>query len=372
MAEFHDMPAEIRNMIYESIFSPSQSQDIVEDLCSNSNAFSLFTVSKQMHDETTSYFYQNNNINIYTPSQTTETATIFPPIADRYLRYLGRVRVLATIAAAESSTHAKVADTIASLATIGAKFEYVNIIINSSLSRLVNKMVDDSILDADHPITVALHKLLDSKVAKVVRLSLPGAWLTPSVAQHLKSQYGDRILFVDRDGSPCDAASVEKPKTGVHITGHMATLGLDMEDAYSDDESESDQSTPSSIPSSFGSVLADLDAFSVASYEAGPEDAKNDDSTDDSAGDDSFFTEDELEEWAASGENDVQEEPSQPEDTEVDVEEELDEELDNMPDDGFDTIMGNMGDMANEADITYLVNFAPELLMAGHDLDHFM
>ncbi|XP_014554934.1 hypothetical protein COCVIDRAFT_103761 [Bipolaris victoriae FI3] len=366
MAEFSDMPAEIRNMVYESLFSPSQSQDIVEQLCSNRNAFSLFTVSKQIHDETTSYFYQNNNINIHTPSQPTETATILPPIADRYLRFLGRVRVLATIGAAESSTHAKVANTIASLATIGAKFEHVNIFINSSLSRLVNKMVDDSILDDDHPITVALQKLLDSGVAKVVRVSLPGAWLTPSVAQHLKSQYGDRLLFINPDGSPCDVACVEKSKTGVHITRHMATLGLDMEHAYSDDDGddEDDQSTPSSITSSFGSALADLDTFSVTSYEASPEDTKNDDSTGDSASGDSFFSEAELEEWENSDEDDVQEASSQPEDVEIDVEEELDEELDGMSDDGFDTVMGNMDD------ISYLVNFAPELLLARHTFDH--
>lgn len=371
------MPAEIRNMIYEPLLSQSHSQNTVERLRSN-NAFSLFTVSKQIHDETTSYFYQNNNIKIYTPSQTTETATILPPIADRYLRFLGRVRVLATIATAESTTHTKVAGTIASLANIGAKFEDVHIFINSSLSRLVNKMVDDSILDADHPIIVALQKLLGSGVAEVVRLSLPGAWLTPSVAQHLKSQYGDRILFIGRDGSPCDAACIEKSKTGVHVTRHMATLGLDkeaMEHAYSDDEDEFDQPTPSSVPSSFGSALADLDTFSVTRYETSPEDAKNDDSTGDSAGGDSFFSEADLEEWATSGENGVQEEPSQPEDVDVD-DDELDEELDDMSDDGFDTIMGNMDDMAhhiaNEADITYLVNFAPELLQVGHNLDHLM
>lgn len=371
------MPAEIRNMVYESLLSQSQSQNTVEPLRSN-NAFSLFTVSKQIHDETTSYFYQNNNINIYTPARTTETATIIPPIPDRYLRFLGRVRVLATIATAGSSTHTKVAGTIASLATIGAKFEDVHIFINSSLSRLVNKMADDSILDANHPITVALQKLLDSGVAKVVRLSLPGAWLTPSVTQHLKSQYGDRVLFIGPDGLPCDATCVEKSKTGVHVTRHMATLGVDqeaMEHAYSNDKDELDQTTPSSIASSFGSALADLDTFSVTRYETSPEDTKNDDSTGDSAGGDSFFSEAELEEWATSGEDDGQEESSQPEDMDVD-DEELDEELDDMSNDGFDTIMGNMDDVAhhiaNEADITYLVNFAPDLLLAGHNLDHLM
>jgi hypothetical protein len=377
MADLSHVPAELRNMIYEALLSESQRRNTMVRF-RNDNAFSIFAVSKQFHYETTSYFYKYNTFNIYTPSRVTDTATILPPIANRYLRHLRQVRVLATIAHAESTTNTKVASTIASLATIGANLEDVLVIIESSLSRLINSVVDDSILGSDHPVTTALRTLLDSGVAKTVRLCLCDAWLTSCVAHDLKIQYGNRLLFVDQGGLPCDTTVVQREKTGVHITQHMGRLGLsneDVPDVPSPDRVAA-RSTPSSISSSLGSAFADLDTFSVTNFERGSDDVKNDESRGESTGNDSFFSEADIQEWEASTESHKQEDTFQLED--MGAEDDLGdgEELGNLSEEDFDAVMGNMEDVAypnaNEDDITYMTNFAPELLLARHHLGHLV
>lgn len=381
MAQFSDIPAELRNLIYQ--FLLLQSPNMMER-SSNTNALSLFGVSQQIHDEAASYFYQNNQICIDTPFPPTETATILPPVADRYLRFLRRLRVRATIAAADSITHARIANTITSLVVIGATFDDVHIHIQSSLSQLVNSRVDDSILGAEDPITVALRTLLNSGVTKVVHLHLCGVWFTPCVIQDLRSRYGDVVVFVDRKGSPQDSSSVQRQRTGTYAATHMTSLGF-VKEATGDVRSPHDlpaQSTASSLSSSVDSALADMDMFSVTDFERGSDDSHKDQAKGEATSHDSFFSEADIEEWEASTQE--LDDASEPEDMDLDNgsngededEDKNEDELDDVMQDDFDVIMGNMEDMAhhlvNEADMTYMTNFAPELLLARPQLERVM
>ncbi|KAL6154212.1 hypothetical protein ACJBU6_07491 [Exserohilum turcicum] len=377
MAQFSDIPAELRNVIYGELLLKSQAHISLERF-SNGNHLSLFAVSKQLHHETTSYFYQHNQITIDPMSPKTETATILPPIADRYLRFLRQLKIAAMVSEANSSTHQRLANTIASLATVGANFEDIHIAIQSTLSRLVTPMVDDSILGSNHPVTAALRLLLGSGVAKVVRLQLVQVWFAPLVAQNLKSQYGDRILFLDAEGVAQNARSVQKPWNGVYVGTHMTALGLDIEavvDALSPSHG-SPSSMPSSISSSVGSAFSSLDTFSVTEFELGCEDAKNEESKDESANDDSFFSGINIEEWDASTQVTEQHDLLGSEEMEVDDDVSDDEELEDVSQEDFDAIMGNMEDMANyeanQCDMTYMTNFAPELLLSRYHLGHLL
>jgi hypothetical protein len=375
MACFENMPAELRNYIYDQLLLDDKPR--IFPGRSRGLETALFAVSKQFHHEATSYFYQHNEITIGTPSQKTSAATILPPVADRYLRFLRRLRICALITEANSISQLELADTISSLAKIGASFEDIHITIQSTLSRLVNPMVDDSVLGIDHPITLALCVLLDSSVAKVVRLYLRNAWFAPCVAQDLEALYGDRILFVNSEGSPRGPHFVQRLRTGFYLSSHTTVMDLDKEniaDVHSP-ENVSIPSTPSSIPSSVASAFADLDMFSVNEFQVGSDDAKNDESKDGSANEESSFSGIDIEEWEASTEITEEEDLLEYEDMEIDDGDDEEEEgLDDIPQEDIDAIMSNMEEtahhIANEEDITYMCNFAPELLLTQHHLGH--
>ncbi|KNG50948.1 hypothetical protein TW65_71777 [Stemphylium lycopersici] len=359
MARFDNMPAELRNYVYDQILLENKPRFSPRHF--RGHETSLFTVSKQLHQEATSYFYQHNEITIDIPSPKASGATILSPVADRYLRFLRRLRIYALITAANSTSQQELADTISSLANIGANFEDIYITIQSTLSRLINPMVDDSVLGIDHPITVALRVLLDSKAAKVVRLHLHQVWFAPCVAQDLEARYGDRILFISWEGSPRSPHFVQRLCTGFYVSSHMIAMDLDEEsiaDAHSP-ENLSIPSTPTSIPSSVASAFADLDMFSVNEFQLRSDDEKNDESKDGSANEESFFSGIDIEEWEASTEI-IEENSSEYEEMETDDgDDEEEEDLEDVQQEDIDAIMSNMEEtahhIANEADITYCV-----------------
>ncbi|USP79490.1 hypothetical protein yc1106_06764 [Curvularia clavata] len=382
MAQWSDIPAELRNSIYNALLSRSQ---IPSEQFNSSEALSLFSVSKQLHNEASSYFYQHNEICIDTPSPITESATILPPVADRYVRFLRRLRVRATIGCTDAIIHSRIASTIWSLASTEAKLDNVHISIQSSLSRLISSRVDDSVLDHNNPITIALRNLLGRRVAKTVRVHLRGVWFTPFVIFGLESQYRDCLLFVDENGSPLDTSFVQRDPTGVYAATHIIGLGLAKEvtaDLPSSDYMSA-PAVPSSIATSVGSAFADLDTFSVSDFERQSDDARSDDPKEEPMPGDSFFSGADIEEWEAMTQDfdQHQSDPSGPEDMDMgcnfdDAMDEEDVELEDVTQEDFEAILGNMDDvahhMANEADITYMTNFAPELLLSRHQLDHLM
>lgn len=383
MAQWSDIPAELRNSIYDAVLSQSQ---IPSEKVNSNDALSLFSVSKQLHDEASSHFYQHNDICIDTPSPVTESATILPPIADRYVRFIRRLRVRATIGCADPILHSRIASTICSIASTGAKLDNVHITIQSSLSRLLNSRVDDSVLDHDNPIIIALQTLLNCGVAKAVHVHLPGVWFTPFVVFRLESQHRDcRLLFVDENGSRLDESFVQRYPTGINTATHMAGLGLAKEVAANlpSPDFVSAPSVASSISSSVGSAFSDLDMFSVSDFEREFDDARSDGLKEDPMTGDAFFCGADIEEWEAMTQDfdHQQPDPSKSEDMDMgfNFDSDMDEddvELEHVAYEDLEAILGNMEDvahhMANEADITYMTNFAPELLLSRHQLDHLM
>ncbi|KAI4639547.1 uncharacterized protein J4E78_010874 [Alternaria triticimaculans] len=372
MARFDDFPAELRNMVYDQLLRDRHTQQPTH------NSLALFTVSHQLHLESTSYFYKNNPISTVAPSSPINaSATVLPPIADRYLRFLSRLNVSATIGRANPERERKIADTIASLATIGAAFEDLEICIQSSLSRLTNSRVDDSVLHASHPITVSLRRLLDSRVAKVLRLDLHKVWFAPGIAQDLHVRYGTRLQFVGGSNAIRDPLSMERSLTGVSSSSHLTTLGVDdevMANACSDDAYT--PRTPSSLPSSICSPFEDLDMFSVTSFDLNSDTTADDEGSMEYANEGSFFSGADIEEWEASTQAAEQDEPKHPYDIEIDEDDDddEDEEMEDISQDDMEAIFGNLEEtahhVANDADISYMTNFAPELLLTRHNLGH--
>ena len=357
-------------MVYDQLLRDRHTQQPTH------NSLALFTVSNQVHLESTSYYYKNNPISILAPSSpTNDSATVLPPIADRYLRFLSRLTVSATIGRAIPERERKIADTIASLATIGAAFEDLEICIQSSLSRLTNSRVDDSILHANHPITVSLRRLLDSGVANVLRLDLHKVWFAPGIAQDLHVRYGTRLQFVGDRNAIKDPISMERSLTGVSSSSHLTTLGVDdevMANACSDDAYT--PRTPSSLPSSICSAFEDLDMFSVTSFDLNSDTTADDEGSMEHANEGSLFSGADIEEWEASTQAAEQDEPKHQYDIEIDEDDEEDEEMEDISQDDMEAIFGNLEEtahhVANDADISYMTNFAPELLLTRHNLGH--
>jgi hypothetical protein len=375
MTKLDDLPAELRNVLYGQILPPPNTSGRM------SNGLALFTVSKKFHFESTSYFYQHNAISVSAQSTITDTATILPPIPDQYLRYLRRLALWGTVSYSSATSTLKVANTIASLATIGADFEELHIHIRSPFSKLLNSRVDDSVLDTDHQVTIALRQLLYSGVAKVVRIELKNVWFAPDVAVTLQDQYADRLEFCTADNLNNDPRSLERPLTGRSTNGHLTALGLndaDMIDVGSCYGSPTSLSPlPSPIVSSSSCAFADLDAFCVVSYQLGADDDSMGKSESFAQADSTmqpFFDEDDIEEWQASTQESNESDFEDLEDIqEMEVDE--DEEVDEISQDDMEAIFDNMEEIAhqvaNEADVSYLTNFAPDLLLARHNLVHF-
>ncbi|KAF1941711.1 hypothetical protein EJ02DRAFT_193705 [Clathrospora elynae] len=377
MPNFSDMPAELRNAVYSELLQDTQS---CKHPRRTDNELALFTVSKQLHDESTSYFYQHNGMDIDAPTHATRTATILPPIADKYLQFLRRLTIYATTAQAKLPVAQRVASTIATLATIGANFEELHILIQSPLSKLINSRVDDSIMDAKHPITVALWNLLESGVAKITRIELKNAWFATGVAQALHAKYDSRLQFLLNAKTPTtDFVVLERHLTGHFASSHLTSLGLDdndIADAHCSDAG-SMRSTPSSLPSSLCSAFADIDTFSVDSFRLSSDDTseigESNDKSD--ASEQPFFTEDDIEEWQNSTQESEEADSGGYEDLEdIDVDEDV--EIEDVPQDFIDALMSGMEKTAHhvaaEADMTYITNFAPDLLLHINHLGHLV
>ncbi|KAF1831631.1 hypothetical protein BDW02DRAFT_424820 [Decorospora gaudefroyi] len=369
MANFSNMPPELRNAIYSQLHETRSRWPLQP----TNNKLAL--VSKQLHEESTSHLYEHINTAVEVPAQATDTATILPPIADRYLRFLRRLTVYTTTGDPMSQGVRKVASIIASIATIGASFEQLQIHISSPLSKLLSFRVDDSIMGADHPITVALSRSLGCGVAKTTSIELKNTWFAPGVAQTLLDRYHARLQFLTVDGPVQDAQKLERPLTGSYLRRHLTALDLDDEaiaDAHSTNSS-STRSTPTSLSSSLCSAFEDLDTFSVTTFELSSDDddvAENGESADESREDEEpFFAGIDIEELEASTQQPLAEDFD-------DVEVDEDEEMDEVPEEEVDAIMSNMEQaahhVANEADVTFLTNFAPDLLLTRHNLGHLV
>jgi len=375
MASFTNLPPELRNACYDELLSGENNSQrrIPHDLA-------MFSVSKLLHEESSSYFYQHNVIAVDIPSATTDIASILPPIADKYLRYLKRLDLHALTSPPTSQRTHQAATAIAALACVGAQFDELNLFICSPLSHVLNSRVDDSIMGCSHPITAAIRNVLLNNVTKVFRIALESAWFAPGIAQTLQAEFGPSLEFYSSGIPTHDFALLERQISGRYFSAHLSTLGLTHEetsDMQCDAFSTSPASTPSSLPSSLCSAFADLDTFSVSSFELGSDDKE--DGCDESFANDidtseqPFFTEDDIEEWSAS----TQEEQGNEEDMMDDLEAlDADDEMEDVSQEESRAFMRNLKEVAhhiaNDEDVTYMTNFAPDLLLSRHHLGHLV
>lgn len=367
MADLGKLPAEVRNAIYGQLFCGGGS----EARESSRSELTMFTVSKQLHGESSSYFYGNNEMIINIPSLPTATATKLPPIADRYLPFLKRLTLHVPAGPAQDLETPYIATAIEMVSGIGAELTELKLVLTSYISRHLNSRVDDSVLDAAHPVTNAIHRLLQTNVATIVRITLNNAWFAPDVAQVLKIEFGSKVEFYQDDVLVQNPTAIERAILGRFASQHLTNLGLDEESVS--DLSRKRGSTPdnlalSSSPSSLCSVLCDLDMFSVSSFGSGADITKPsgyDDSFEAPSLHEPFFSEDDIEGWSSG----TQDESTVEED---DFEMDLDDELEDVPKDEVDAFMRNMGAVAEQnatdIDIDFLTNFAPELLLSKAQL----
>jgi hypothetical protein len=219
--------------------------------------------------------------------------------------------------------------------------------------------------------------LLDANVSDVIRLELHSVWFAPGIGQALHAQYGNQLQFVAGEKPVMNPSVLERFLTGSLASSHLVKLGVGDEviaKSYSCDD-DSTPSTPSSLPTSVCSAFQDLDMFSVTSFDLGSDTTAYNEILKEDTNGSSFFTGIDIEEWEASTQAADEESQAQP-DMELDEDEDDDDEMEEVSHDEMDAIMGNMEDMAqhmaNDIDMSYMTNFAPDLLLRQHNLSHLM
>lgn len=358
MADLGNLPAEVRNTIYRQLLGGDhKSRDRTR------NELAMFAVSKQFHDESSSYFYGNNEMVFNIPSLPTATATKLPPLADRYLRFLKRVTLHVQAGPAVDLETLHIASSIEAIPSIGAKLTELKLVLTSYISRHLNNRIDDSVFNFAHPVTNAIRNVLRADVAKVIRITLKNTWFASGVAQTLQKEFGSKVEFYQEDMLVQDVTAVERTLVGRYASHHLINLGIDEEnvsDLSRKRGTTSHHQTLSSSPSSLCSALSDLDMFLISSFESGAVDAE----AEASGRVEPFFTENDIEDWSSSKDDDFS--------TDDDFDMDLDEELEDVPKDDVDAFMRNMDEVAqhkaNEMDIEFLINFAPDLLLSKAQL----
>lgn len=373
-----NLPAELRNRLYAELLRGSGSS------VGNNHPCALFSVSKQLHNETASYWYQHNVIAIDAFSEPSAAATLLPPLPDQYLRYIRRLYVYVFTGQANTQVVKNASRLIATLATIDVQLDEVTFVIFAKMSDLLTSRVDDSVLDTNHPITSALRQLLKSNVAKKVHIELHKAWFASGIAHSLVHRFGSKLDFVDRNGQAVELTTVEKPLTGRYSSTHLTALDLDDGDTTASLTafSTSNESSTMSLPASLCTPFSDLDGFSVTTFDSDQDQEMQDLSfrppTDSQDASEPFFSQDDIEEWQSSTQDFDYIDPTDSVEMEElgDADDGSQEDMEDVPQEDIDAIMDNMEQAAqhkaNEGDVSYMTNYAPDLLLARHQLEYLI
>ncbi|KAF2998480.1 hypothetical protein E8E13_002856 [Curvularia kusanoi] len=336
MASLMDLPPEMRNSIYDHV------------LTGPAPSLGLLRASKSLHNEAASYFYKHNRFTVDMAAEATDGMTILPPISDKYLKHL---RHLAVNICVTASNAALSMDRLTTLADRAAALSVLTLNLTSTTSRLLSRRVDDSMLGEDHTLTLALHRFLSSKAIRSVCVNLDDVWFTPGVATRLLSEFGGNLEIVTV------TRGVERQLLGQTTWTHLRDLDLGSVEESGDDTwtSSSTADTAPSTPESLRLALSELDQFS-------PMDFFDEDMADlhkergDGPGYSSFHPETFDSQHAADW-SEMEEELTEEDDID-------DEEMEDI--DSLDAILNNLQDVAhwraNEADVYYATNFAPEML----------
>ncbi|KAL1641871.1 hypothetical protein SLS61_009935 [Didymella pomorum] len=336
MTSFFDLPPETRNNIYGSLLNDS-SPNLTTPI-----AFRL------LHEEAASYFYENSIININFMDAATSYATILPPFPDRYLKYS---RVLtADIKLGYSTWRVREqAQCLTTMAYHCARLTFLILNFVSTASTVVSSTLDEYVLHASHPLTLALQQLLSCGNIRSMRINLERVWFAPGILDQLMSKGDLKVSTTE--------STVERPMYGQETQDHLWELGLgsqeneDAEDAQPEDY----DGAFSSRPSSLNTALSELDYFSpsedlddLTSYE---NDAHSKPSSNEM-----MFDMDDLDEGS-------EEELTENDDIGDD---EKTEEIDDI-----ESIVDNLVQVhqqrLTDEDICYMTNFAPEMLRVWGD-----
>ncbi|KAF2623523.1 hypothetical protein BU25DRAFT_414277 [Macroventuria anomochaeta] len=350
MVTFTNLPAEMRNIIYGKLLT-----DAVANPVRLNDTFSLLTTSRPVHEEAASYFYQHNTFTVSLPATThnqersSQDATILPPISDKYVKYLRHLTIDVRL---NISRAPDCANHLAALANLDTALFTLTLNLSSNTSRVLTNRVDDCVLHAKHPITLALQHLLSSNLAQSVRINLNNVWFAPGLATQLQTEFKYSLELATSTTFP----SLERAPINQTTQSYLYALGLEARDVEDAEEIQPPSSSADffpSLPSSWSSALSALDQFSPTEhlYED-PGDLREFPKMGraDSLFDEPIFDMDDLEEGS---------EVELTEDDDVG-----DEEMEGIDD--FDAILDNMEDVVqrrvNEMDVCYMTNFAPEML----------
>ena len=335
MAIFINLPPEMRNSIYNMLLTDSTPN------------LSMLAAARLLHEEAASYFYQHSAFAVDLLGERTAGASILPPIPDKYLKYLRRLTINVCL---NTSWAIDYAERIEALANTDATLSTLVLNFTSNTSRVLSRTVDDCVLHASHPLTLAMTHVLHSSAVQSVRVNLDNVWFTPGLATQLFDSSQGRLELL----TSCN--SLERALVGRTTHSHLFDLGLEARDLQDAEDLHHASSYPlisSSLPSSLSSALSELDQFSPTDFlggEAGDLQGLGKIERVDSLFDEPIFDVDDFDEGTEEG---------------LDKADDVDDE-DMMDVDDFDAILENMEEVAhrraNEMDVCYMTNFAPELM----------
>lgn len=240
------LPPELRNSVYSML------------LAGSTPSLSVLSVNKLLHEEAVSYFYQHNAFTIDLGGRgEIPTATILPPIPDRYIRYLRHLTVTIRLGTS-TALHMDCARRIEALSRSGVRLASLTVKLASDTSRFLAPRVDDTVLAAPHPLTRALHHLLVSSTTTSTCIALDSVWFAPSLAAALQSEFEGRLDIV----SSSPASAVERELRGFEAHSHLHALGLDGDEAQQNPRWCVSLDSPAEV----GSALSDLDQFSPMEF----------------------------------------------------------------------------------------------------------
>lgn len=362
MANFDDMPAEIRNMVYDLLLHRRPLAAAPQ----TANELALFTVNKELHYEASSFFYRHNHINVDTAAPFMETATVLPLVADHYVKSIRCLTLYSYGDAATSQATQQTAKIIAALVSAATNLEELTLDLTSPLSPFLNIRVNDSVIDAAHPITVVLRELMDSRPNLFVRINVRDVWFASGIAQTLHKTYGDRIAFQTDNVPAPDPTLLERQCIGQYLSNHLIYLEEACRNipGSNDDQSCSPSSGFLLTLSPISSPFSELDTFSAASF--GTTSFFHDaEAKADSDAKVAFDEDDILDLTECHWSDNVTAEGDEEEDL-ADMGVDLDMDMETISDSELVHIMSNVRDIeahvANERDVDYLANFAPHLL----------
>jgi hypothetical protein len=238
------LPPELRSNVYGELFFDKDSTVYINSRELHENRVAVLATSRLYHQEAASYFYSQSHFVFDRPSIPTSEAKILPPIADRYVGHLKQITLNLHAGHTNLPKVRRAAQMIAALIDTGASFDEIRINIGTSLCNFLNLRFDDSIMGANHCITLALQRLFSANVSKRIHIDLDKTWFGPCVADQFESA-------LSTDPSTCERSLV-----GKYFNDPIVWFGTDPE---SNSDGDGESSGPPTSPSSLLSLM-DLDS----------------------------------------------------------------------------------------------------------------